>query len=494
MSLFTAIILFFYLLAIVVLALFGLHRYYLVYLYYKHKNKPLQPKRKFDKLPPVTVQLPIYNEYYVVERLITSVCQLDYPKELLEIQVLDDSTDETSSKAKELVEKFRNQGLDIVHHHRENRNGFKAGALQYGLNKAKGDFLVILDADFKAPSDLLKKSIDFFTDEKIGMVQFRWGHLNRDFSVLTKLQSIFLDGHFMIEQTARHRSGRFFNFNGTAGIWRKEAIASSGGWQSDTLTEDLDLSYRAQLAGWEFIYLADVVCEAELPIEMNSYKTQQHRWAKGSVQTAKKLLPVIWKSSLPWHMKLEATFHLTNNLSYLFMLIPLILILPSLALWLNLDWNKAFLIYTFFFITTTLSVWFYFACSQKEIYKNWKTVLKYLPILLPLGIGLWVNNTKAALEGLWNYKTEFVRTPKYGIEKKLSFLTPLKYQSQHNWVSLAELIFFGYLTLTLVYAWMNKIYVAIPLLLVFQIGFGIVAILSWSHSRKFKQVNLGFTS
>ncbi|MCI0531830.1 MAG: glycosyltransferase, partial [candidate division Zixibacteria bacterium] len=329
---------------------------------------------------------------------------------------------------------------------------------------------------------------------KIGMVQFRWGHLNRDFSLLTKLQSIFLDGHFVIEQTARHRSGRFFNFNGTAGIWRKEAIASAGGWQSDTLTEDLDLSYRAQLAGWEFIYLADVVCEAELPIEMNSYKTQQHRWAKGSVQTAKKLLPVIWKSGLPWPMKIEATFHLTNNLSYLFMLIPLILILPSLALWLNLDWNKAFLIYTFFFITTTLSVWFYFACSQKEIYKNWKTVLKYLPILLPLGIGLWVNNTKAALEGLWNYKTEFVRTPKYGIEKKLAFLTPLKYQSQPNWVSLAEIIFFGYLTLTIFYAWMNKIYVAIPLLLVFQIGFGIVAILSWLHSRKFKQIKLGFNS
>src|SRR3972149_11701977 len=242
MSLFTTIILFFYILAIVVLALFGLHRYYLVYLYYKYKNKPLKPKKKFDKLPPVTVQLPLYNEYYVIERLITSVCQLDYPRELLEIQILDDSTDETVGKAQELADKFRKAGLDIVYHHRENRDGFKAGALQSGLAKAKGDFLVILDADFKAQPDLLKKSIDFFTDEKIGMVQFRWGHLNRDFSVLTKLQSIFLSRHSMIWQTARHRSGRFFNFNGTAGIWRKEAIASSGGWQSDTLTEDLDLS------------------------------------------------------------------------------------------------------------------------------------------------------------------------------------------------------------------------------------------------------------
>ena len=231
MSLFTTIILFFYILAIVVLALFGLHRYYLVYLYYKYKNKPLKPQKKFEKLPPVTVQLPIYNEYYVVERLISSVCQLDYPKELLEIQVLDDSSDETSVKAQELVGKYRKDGLDIVYHHRQKREGFKAGALQYGLTKAKGDFFVILDADFKCPADLLKKSIDFFTDEKIGMVQFRWGHLNRDFSVLTKLQSIFLDGHFMIEQTARHRSGRFFNFNGTAGIWRKEASATSGGWQ-----------------------------------------------------------------------------------------------------------------------------------------------------------------------------------------------------------------------------------------------------------------------
>ncbi len=494
MSLFSAIILFFYVLAIVVLVLFGLHRYYLVYLYYKYKNRPLKPQKKFEKLPPVTVQLPIYNEFYVVERLISSVSKLDYPKELLEIQVLDDSTDETSAKAQELVQKYRKVGLDIVYHHRPKRDGFKAGALQYGLNQAQGDFLVILDADFKCPPDLLKKSIDYFTDEKIGMVQFRWGHLNRDFSVLTKLQSIFLDGHFMIEQTARHRSGRFFNFNGTAGIWRKEAIASSGGWQTDTLTEDLDLSYRAQLSGWKFIYLANLVCEAELPVEMNSYKTQQHRWAKGSVQTAKKLLPVIWKSSLPWHMKLEATFHLTNNLSYLFMLVPLILILPSLALWLKLDWNKAILIYSFFFLSTTLSVWFYFACSQKEIYKNWLTVLKYLPILLPLGIGLWVNNTKAALEGLWNYKAEFVRTPKYGIEKKSSPLSPVKYQSKANWVSLAELFFFGYLTLTVWHAWMNKIYVAIPLLLIFQIGFGIVVILSWWHSKKFKKINLGFKS
>mgnify|MGYP001611145342 CR=1 FL=1 len=270
------------------LSVYGAHRYYLAWLYKRHKKDVWVPKARYDELPMVTIQLPMYNEMYVAERLIDATCTIRYPKDKLEIQVLDDSTDGTVVIARAAVDKWAAQGFNIVYCHRKDRSGYKAGALKEGMKTAKGDFIAIFDADFIPQPDFLEHTIHFFTEDRIGMVQVRWDHLNRDFNLLTRAQAVMLDGHFLIEHTARNRSGRFFNFNGTAGIWRRATIDDAGGWEHDTLTEDLDLSYRAQLKGWQFVFLPDVLAPAEVPVEMNSFKSQQHRWAKGSMQTAKK--------------------------------------------------------------------------------------------------------------------------------------------------------------------------------------------------------------
>ena len=281
-----------YFIVLILLAAYGMHRYILVYLYYKHKKKrTTEPAAYFEELPRVTVQLPIFNEQYVVERLLESICKLKYPLEKLDIQVLDDSTDETVDVARKLVNRYAALGIPISYHHRTNREGFKAGALAEGLKTAKGEFVAIFDADFTPPEDFLLRTIHHFTDPKIGMVQTRWTHINRNYSFLTQVEAILLDGHFVLEHSGRARSNVFFNFNGTAGVWRRAAIDEAGGWQHDTLTEDTDLSYRAQLKGWKFIYLQDVECPAELPVEMTAFKTQQARWAKGLIQTSKKILP-----------------------------------------------------------------------------------------------------------------------------------------------------------------------------------------------------------
>src|SRR6266446_3923484 len=282
LNLFDAFILIPYLTILSILAVYGIHRYYLVYLYLKNKDKVAQPKARLNVKPRVTVQLPIYNEMYVVERLVEGVCGIRYPRELLEIQVLDDSTDGTVEIAAACVAKHRALGFDISHVHRANRSGFKAGALENGLKLAAGELIAIFDADFTPGASFLEDVVDYFSDAEVGMVQTRWGHINREYSLLTQVESVILDGHFVIEHGGRHLSGRFFNFNGTAGIWRRQTIESAGGWEHDTLTEDTDLSYRAQLAGWKFLYLPHVVCPAELPVEMNSFKTQQSRWAKRS--------------------------------------------------------------------------------------------------------------------------------------------------------------------------------------------------------------------
>ncbi|MDX9724349.1 MAG: glycosyltransferase family 2 protein, partial [Myxococcota bacterium] len=262
---------------LLILGFYGVHRYVMAYLYRKHRNDVPVPKAQFEDLPTVTIQLPTFNEQYVVERLIDAVCQIRYPREKLDIQVLDDSTDETVEIAQRAVARAREKGHDIQYIHRTDRTGFKAGALEAGLAQAKGEFVAVFDADFIPNPDFLEQSINFFTDEKVGMVQLRWDHINRDFSLLTQVQAILLDGHFVIEHTARHRSGRFFNFNGTAGIWRRSTIGDAGGWEHDTLTEDLDLSYRAQSKGWQFVYVRDSVAPAEVPVEMSAFKSQQHR-------------------------------------------------------------------------------------------------------------------------------------------------------------------------------------------------------------------------
>ncbi|MFQ6047827.1 MAG: cellulose synthase family protein, partial [Phycisphaerae bacterium] len=268
-----------YLAVAAVICLYGFHRWQLVYLYYRYRRNAPRLRACFVELPAVTVQLPMYNERYVARRIIKQACQIDYPRDRLQIQVLDDSTDQTTEIARRTVEQMRAAGHNVVYIHRDNRSGYKAGALEHGLKTATGEFVCIFDADFVPPRDILRRSIDYFTDPKVGMVQARWDHINRDHSLLTKTQAILLDGHFMIEHTARNRSGRFMSFNGTAGIWRKRCIIDAGGWQHDTLTEDLDLSYRAQLRGWRFVFLPELISPAELPPEMNAFKAQQYRWA-----------------------------------------------------------------------------------------------------------------------------------------------------------------------------------------------------------------------
>jgi len=467
-----------YFLILIAVFFYASHRYYMVYLYYRHQKDKPRLTRRLESLPRVTIQLPIYNEMYVVRRLITATCNIDYPKDLLDIQVLDDSTDETSMIAEECVREFREKGYDIVYIHRKERVGFKAGALAEGLRRAKGEFIAIFDADFVPPRDILHRTIHYFADEKVGMVQTRWTYLNRDYSLLSKVQAIMLDGHFVIEHTARNWSGRFFNFNGTAGIWRRKAIETSGGWEHDTLTEDLDLSYRAQLKGWRFIFLRDEVSPSEIPVEINGFKSQQHRWAKGSIQTAKKLLPQILKSNLPLKIKVEAFFHLTNNMAYLLMLMLSILMYPSMVARINIGWFQMLVTDVPFLLVATVGISFFYTCSQRESTRRWIPRLVYMPMLMSIGIGLSVNNSKAVLEAIFNRQTEFQRTPKFKIEGKRDRWYNKRYRGKISPLVLVELLLGVYFTFNIYFAYINRIYVSIPFLMIFQIGYFYVAFLS----------------
>jgi len=470
---------------VVLLVAFGLHKYFLLYLYWKYKNKKPAHFEGGNYRPRVTVQLPIYNEKYVLSRLLKAVCAMEYPRELLEIQLLDDSTDETRHDAHTLVEKYKQKGFNIVHIHRTDRTGFKAGALDKGLHRAEGELLAIFDADFVPEHDFLLKTVGYFHDPEIGMVQTRWGHINRNYSLLTRIQSMFLDGHFVIEHIARNRSGRFFNFNGTAGIWRKQAIVDAGGWQHDTLTEDLDLSYRAQLAGWKFVYVPDVVSPAELPVEMNAYKSQQHRWAKGSVQTAKKLLPVIWRSNIPLFVKLEASAHLFSNFTYLFMTIPSLLMPVILQVQLARGWDWMVYVYLFVFLAATLSVIVYYLVSQTEGNLSWRAQVPFLPVLMSLGIGLSINNARAVLEAIFNHTTEFKRTPKYRIETKRDSWNTKKYRADFNFQPFLELSLGCYFTAAFVSLLSKGVFASIPFFVLFQFGFIYVGLMSLMQGRKF---------
>ena len=405
-----------YFFVLVILAVYGWHRYYLVYLYMKNKGRIPVPAGKLEAWPAVTIQLPIYNEMYVADRLIDAVCQIEYPRELLEIQVLDDSTDETRSVAEQAVRRNAARGVDITYIHRTDRSGYKAGALDAALKVAKGEFVAIFDADFIPTRDFLTRTVPFFTDPQIAMVQARWGHINQDYSLLTKIQSILLDGHFVLEHGGRNRAGLFFNFNGTAGIWRRSAITDAGGWQHDTLTEDLDLSYRAQLRGWRFVFLPDLIAPAEVPVEMNSFKSQQHRWAKGSIQTCLKLLPRILRSNMPLHVKAEAFFHLTANFNYPLMCVLSVLMAPAMVIRYNMGWYEMLIIDVPLFFAATASVANFYMVCQRELHADWITRAKYLPFLMSIGIGLAINNTKAVFEALFNKQSEFARTPKYRVE------------------------------------------------------------------------------
>lgn len=481
----------FYFVVLTIPSVFGLHRYYLVYLYYKTRSRrPKAPRfEELASIPAVTVQLPVYNERYVIPRLIQTVCGFDYPRDKLEIQVLDDSTDETVSIVASEVEYYREQGFRIHHIHRTNREGFKAGALAEGLRVAKGEFVAVFDADFVPTPDFLKKTIPhFFTNGRVGMVQVRWEHLNRDFSLLTQAQSMLLDGHFVIEHTARNRSGCFFNFNGTAGIWRKSCINGSGGWSGDTLTEDIDLSYRAQIAGWNFVYLEDVTAPAELPVDINALKTQQHRWAKGSVQVARKLLPIILHGPHPFRVKMEAFFHLVANFNYL--LIALIALMMPFSVYFRHEegWSGILWIDLPFFLSATWSVSVFYYHSQKLSKQEFWSCVKHIPFSLALGIGLCVNNSKAVLEGLINRTGEFARTPKFAVVKKGDSWKDKKYRGKLNLVSLIELAYTIHFAAATIYVIREGLYFSIPFVLLFEIGFLYTASLSFLQSPLFARL------
>jgi cellulose synthase/poly-beta-1,6-N-acetylglucosamine synthase-like glycosyltransferase len=472
-----------YFAVLLVLSIYGSHRYVMAYLYYKYKGNLPTPKRRFEELPRVTIQLPIFNEMYVVERLVEAVGGIEYPRDLLEIQVLDDSTDETQGIARALVDRLRGRGLDVSYLHRDNRRGFKAGALQEGLRVARGELVAVFDADFVPTPDFLLHSVHFFSDPKIGMVQVRWEHLNRDYSHLTQAQAIFLDGHFVIEHTARNRSGRFFNFNGTAGVWRRATIEDAGGWQHDTLTEDLDLSYRAQLKGWQFVYLPEVVSPAEVPVEMNAFKTQQHRWAKGSVQTARKLLPRILRSDLPREVKVEAFFHLTANFTYPLMILLTVLMPVSMVIRFKHGWYEVLMLDLPFFWTATMSVVMFYVASQREIgMPVWRRI-KYLPFIMALGIGMCVNQSKAVIEALVGYETGFTRTPKLGVKGKDRSWLRKRYRTLLNAQPLLELALGAYLTSAIWFALDKGVYFSLPFLLLFQWGFFYVGLMSLLQRR-----------
>ena len=468
-----------YFFVLIVLAIYGWHRYYLVYLYMRNRDKEPRADAPPNPLPVVTIQLPLYNEMYVADRLIESVCAIAYPRALLEIQVLDDSTDETQSIAELAVRRYAAQGIDIKYYHRANRTGFKAGALEAGLKLARGEFIAIFDADFIPARDFLDRLMPHFTDPQVGMVQARWGHINQDYTLLTKIQSILLDGHFVLEHGGRNRSGRFFNFNGTAGIWRRAAIDDAGGWEHDTLTEDLDLSYRAQLRGWRFVFRSDVIAPAEVPVEMNAFKSQQHRWAKGSIQTCCKLLPRLLRANLPIGVKAEAFFHLTANFNYPLMCVLSLLMFPAMVIRYNMGWYEMLLIDVPLFFAATFSVCNFYMVCQREIHRDWRARIKYLPFLMSIGIGLSINNTRAVFEALFNRQSEFMRTPKYRIEGETDEWVSKKYRQSVAVQPLIELALGLYFTFTVFYALTNQIYGTVPFLVLFQIGFlytGLVSI------------------
>ncbi len=480
-----------YLFALAALFTYGMNCWFLMLIYrlnyLQAAPKHQRIKRSFYRKTPVTdwphvtIQLPIYNERYVVERLIETVCRIDYPANLLEVQVLDDSTDDTVKIAKNMVAKMKAAGIDIIYIHRTDRRGFKAGALREGLKTAKGSLVAVFDADFVPAPDFLTESVPYFQDSQIGMLQTRWGHINSDYSLLTRAQSIGIDGHFGVEQASRAWGGLFMNFNGTAGVWRKKTIQEAGGWQADTLTEDLDLSYRAQLKGWKLMFASQVVCPAEIPVTINAFKSQQHRWAKGSIQTTKKNLGKLFKSDVSWLVKVQAFLHLTHYMVHPMMLLVVLMSIPMLyTQWFFDNLAYPIMIFTLLCLATFGPTSLYFF-SQRVLYRDWKARIKYLPLLMCLGTGIAANNTRAILEALFNIESGFIRTPKYGIQKKGEHWKNKRYAIALNAVSILE-FFLGLYSLTglLMFLFFSK-YLVSPFLLIYTSGFFYVFFLSVKH-------------
>ncbi len=452
---------------LIILSVYGLHRYKLVYTYFKYKKNAMgEPAGRFEELPRVTVQLPIYNERFVVEQLLENVCRIEYPREKLEIQVLDDSTDETAAIAEAAAHRWAALGEPVTYIHRTNREGFKAGALRNGMQQSTGELIAIFDADFAPPPDFLLRTVHYFADSGVGMVQTRWTYHNRHHSFLTQVEAILLDGHFVLEHGARFRSQRFFNFNGTAGVLRRQAIVDAGGWQYDTLTEDSDLSYRAQLKGWKFVYVPGIECPSELPVEMTAFQVQQARWAKGLIQTGKKILPQLLRAPLPVRIKTEGWFHLTANICYPLMLVLSVLLLPAMIVRFYQGWFQMLYIDLPLFVASFCSVSSFYLVAQKELYpERWKRTFLFVPFVMATGIGLTITNTRAVVEALLGLQSPFQRTAKYG-NKKAS-----KYRGHSRWLPWLNLVIGTYFLLTVLYAISAENYFTTPFLLLFVLGY-----------------------
>ena len=505
---------FVYAAVLILVAIYGLHRYWLVLLFLRSRRSIPRPQRRFTELPLITVQLPMFNEAAVAQRVIDAACRLDYPRHLLQIQVLDDSTDDSARIARQTVEHWVSRGVNIEYVHRVRRTGYKAGALAQAMPQVQGELIAIFDADFVPNPSFLRRTVHYFTDPTVGMVQARWSHLNRDESMLTKAQAIFLDGHFLVEHTSRNRTERWINFNGTAGVWRKQAIDEAGGWHADTLTEDVDLSYRAQMAGWKFIYLPRLACPAELPPEINAFKSQQHRWTKGSIQTARKLLPTLLRADLPARVKIEAFFHLTSPMVYLYVTVMALLFYPTMLVNLqpfergtasNLLWALTI------FTLGTASAGAYYVASQRAQHRSVFFTLLQMPLLMSVGIGVALNNARGVVEALLGHESPFVRTPKYNttISSTNNAQSTVASQPTHRpliptpsiklWMSTLELLMAAYMIeccrLSLL---TGATALSFPFLALFAAGYLYVGTaslwsqwLSWRAARQAVQLQLG---
>ena len=474
-----------------VLAVYGGYRVKQVIDFWRYRKFTPKPKGHFreEELPFITVQLPLFNEMYVIDRLVKSIIEIDYPGEKLEIQVLDDSTDETVKLAEATVVKYARQGFDIKYIHRSDRTGFKAGALEQGLKVAKGELLAIFDADFVPKPDCLRKLVDYFTDPMVGCAQMRWSHINGDYNLLTRLQTIMLDGHFVVEQTTRNRTGGFFNFNGTAGIWRRRAIEMSGGWQHDTLTEDTDLSFRAQLMGWRFVYLLDEEAPAEIPVEINAFKAQQRRWAKGVMQVGIKLYPRIWRAPLPLRVKLEMFFRMTGNISYPLMIVASFLQFPLLLVRYNQPFYHLMILDLPLLFFSSISVFLFYGTAVWYLDEKRTPRLLHLPLVMALGIGLAFSNARAVMEALFGIKSDFIRTPKYSVEKTNDETWKAKkYKRKRGLLPLLELSFALYFLLAILYAARLHMWGTIPFLSLFLFGFAYMGMMSTLQTSSGKRL------
>jgi cellulose synthase/poly-beta-1,6-N-acetylglucosamine synthase-like glycosyltransferase len=473
-----------YMMALVGIFLYGLNAYIMlaIHRWNRRRRWPIERPRPPAVWPTVTVQLPLYNERYVARRLLEAVGRLDYPIDRLEIQLLDDSTDETTDILREVAHGLRDRGLTITHRRREERTGFKAGALAVGLAEARGEFLAIFDADFVPSPDFLQQTIPYFVDSQVAVVQARWGHLNRDFSLLTIAQSFGIDGHFGVEQSARSWGNLFLNFNGTAGVWRKAAISDAGGWAADTLTEDLDLSYRAQLCGWRIVYVPDLSCPAELPALITGFKSQQRRWAKGSMQTAFKLLPAVLRAPRSAWVKYQAFMHLTYYMIHPLMLTVVLLSTSTVEpleeeLFPPLSWGAGLAC-----SLVTLGPLSMMVYAQSVLYPRWWRRIWQLPSLMLIGIGVALSTSLAVLGAFWGKDREFIRTPKFGIGAEGGTWWGKVYVDRRRWDGILELGLGSYSAWAIWEMQQHEQYAILPFLILYAAGFLVVGALTILHS------------